>query len=80
MTLEYYIYMTNDCNLNCDYCSVLFDCKKNNIPLRPTYALADLMAFMERTQAEHPDEETRVLFFVVNLVWNTTQSASIFML
>ena len=34
--MEYFVYMTNDCNLMCEYCSVLLDCEKNKLPIKPT--------------------------------------------
>lgn len=61
--MEYYVYMTNDCNLNCAYCSVLFDCKKNNVPLKPIYKIEDLINFIKQTQSKRNDDEIRVLFF-----------------
>ena len=31
--MEYFVYMTNDCNLKCEYCSVLLDCEKTTCQL-----------------------------------------------
>lgn len=61
--MEYYVYMTNDCNLMCEYCSVLFDCKKNNVPILPSYPIKNLISFIERTQKETNDRDIRVFFF-----------------
>ena len=50
--MEYFIYMTNDCNLHCQYCSVLLDCKKANLPITPTYSSVALASFIEKVQKE----------------------------
>ena len=55
--MEYFIYMTNDCNLKCEYCSVLLDCKENNLPIKPTYSNDDLIAFIKQTQMLTGDDE-----------------------
>lgn len=61
--MEYYCYLTNDCNLNCEYCSVLFDCQKNKIPLRLSYPLEELLSFIARIQTERDDPHIRLFFF-----------------
>ena len=61
--MEYFIYMTNDCNLNCKYCSVLLDCEKNNLPIKPTYSYESLMAFIKNTQTQTNDNEVSIYFF-----------------
>lgn len=61
--MEYFIYMTNDCNLKCDYCSVLMDCEKNNLPMKPTYNYIELIEFIKNTQHQNNDEEISIYFF-----------------
>lgn len=61
--MEYFIYMTNDCNLHCEYCSVLLDCKKNNMPMQPSYSWEKLKNFVIKTQNEYQDKEANIYFF-----------------
>lgn len=61
--MEYFVYMTNDCNLKCDYCSVLLDCEKNNLPIKPTYDYESLMTFIKNTQKSIDDHEISIYFF-----------------
>jgi len=61
--MEYYLFATNDCNLNCTYCSVILDAKQNNMPMNPTYSLKDLNDFIEQTQCNSNDEEIKIVFF-----------------
>lgn len=61
--MEYFIYMTNDCNLKCDYCSVLLDCEKNNLPIKPTYSYKELISFIKDTQTLTEDNEISLYFF-----------------
>jgi len=61
--MEYFTYLTNDCNLYCQYCSVLIDCQKNNLPIKPTYTLEDYLSFIEKTQCKKNDNEIIVYFF-----------------
>ena len=60
--MEYFIYLTNDCNLKCEYCSVLLDCKENNLPIKPTYSNDDLIAFIKQTQMLTGDDEISIYF------------------
>ena len=55
--MEYYIYITNDCNMNCAYCSVLFDTAKYCVPLNPQYSFEDLERFITKTQRDYKDKE-----------------------
>lgn len=61
--MEYFVYMTNDCNLHCQYCSVLIDCKKNNIPMVPNYSNAALVSLIDQTQEKFNDQEINIYFF-----------------
>lgn len=61
--MEYFVYITNDCNLHCDYCSVLLDCQKNSIPIEPIYTIQQLGAFIANTQLQLCDNEVVVYFF-----------------
>lgn len=59
--MECFVYMTKDCNLMREYCSVLLDCEKNNLPIKPTYNLKNIMEFIKRTQAQTNDGEISIL-------------------
>lgn len=61
--MEYNIYMTNDCNLSCEYCSVMFDCKKHNIPVVPQYSHAELARFIRNTSEQFNDRKVMLFFF-----------------
>lgn len=61
--MEYFVYMTNDCNLNCRYCSVLLDYEKNNLPVKPIYNYEELMNFIRNVQKQHGDNEISIYFF-----------------
>ncbi len=61
--MEYFIYMTNDCNLHCQYCSVLLDCKKAGLPIKPAYSNVVLASFIEKVQKENLDSEVNIYFF-----------------
>lgn len=61
--MEYYVYITNDCNMNCAYCSVLFDTKKYRVPLTPQYSFADLEKFVSKTQQLFNDSIADIYFF-----------------
>lgn len=55
--------MTNDCNLHCQYCSVLLDCKKSHIPIKPTYSVLELIPFIASVQSKYNDPNVNVYFF-----------------
>ena len=61
--MEYFTYLTNDCNLHCKYCSVLIDCQKNNLPIKLDYNLEDYIAFIEETQSANNDDTIVIYFF-----------------
>ena len=61
--MEYFIYMTNNCNLCCEYCSVLLDCEESNMPLEPTYSWQKLRQFIINTQEGTFDQEAVIYFF-----------------
>lgn len=61
--MEYYVYITNDCNMNCAYCSVLFDTKKHGVPLQPQYSFMDLEHFVTMTQKNLNDDIADIYFF-----------------
>lgn len=61
--MEYYIYITNNCNMNCAYCSVLFDTEKYGIPLMPNYDFEDLEGFITNTQKKLNDNCADIYFF-----------------
>lgn len=61
--MEYFVYITNECNLNCKYCSVLLDYKTNNLPTSPSYSLWQLRDFISATQNKYDDKEAFIYFF-----------------
>ena len=61
--MEYYIYITNKCNMNCSYCSVMMNSKKSNLPESIDYSLDDLESFIDNTQSNHIDEDAIIYFF-----------------
>ena len=61
--MEYYVYITNDCNMNCKYCSVLFDTARFGIPKSPQYLLTDLERFINSTQKSLDDNVADIYFF-----------------
>lgn len=61
--MEYFIYMTNECNLHCEYCSVLLDCQKNNLPIKPVYTPESLSEFISTVQEQEKDNEINIYFF-----------------
>lgn len=61
--MEYYIFVTNDCNLNCQYCSVLLNMEKSGLPKEPIYSIDELNNFIDETQQEFSDEIADVIFF-----------------
>lgn len=61
--MEYYIYITNDCNMNCAYCSVMFDTLKYGVPMQPQYSFNDLDLFISNTQKKLNDAVADIYFF-----------------
>ncbi|MCL2311131.1 MAG: radical SAM protein [Firmicutes bacterium] len=61
--MEYYIYITNDCNMDCSYCSVLFDTNKFGIPKTPQYSFDELEKFISLTQEQLNDKVADIYFF-----------------
>lgn len=61
--MEYYIFATNDCNLKCQYCSVLLEASEKNIPLEPVYSLDALNKFIYNTQVQFHDTHAELVFF-----------------
>ena len=55
--------MTNDCNLHCEYCSVLIDCNKLGMPIDPLYSLKQLKEFIIQTQKDQNSDEACICFF-----------------
>lgn len=61
--MEYFVYMTNDCNLHCKYCSVLLDCEKNDLPIKPIYTHKELLEFIKTVQRSTNESEVSIYFF-----------------
>ena len=61
--MEYFVYVTNDCNLHCKYCSVLLDCEKNDLPVKPIYTNKELIEFIKGVQRSTNESEVSIYFF-----------------
>lgn len=61
--MEYYVYITNECNMNCKYCSVLFDTQKYGVPIKPQYSFTELEHFVSMTQKDLNDDVADIYFF-----------------
>lgn len=61
--MEYFTYLTNECNLHCAYCSVLLDCQQSNLPIRPTYSIDNYLRFIDTIQFKLDDNEINIYFF-----------------
>lgn len=61
--MEYYIYITNKCNLNCSYCSVMLEQNSRQLPDKPIYKLEDLKHFIGTIQIARPNDVARLYFF-----------------
>jgi len=57
------VYISNECNLGCSYCSVLFDTSRHGIPLAPTYSFEELESFITKTQHQLNDSVADIYFF-----------------
>ena len=61
--MEYYIYVTNKCNLNCSYCSVMLENNSRHLPDKLEYKLKDLRSFVDTIQNTRPHDTARIYFF-----------------
>lgn len=62
--MEYYIYVTNDCNMNCSYCSVMMKQNEVSIPTNISYSLDKLKSFIHKTQsARFPLDQHAIIYF-----------------
>ena len=61
--MEYYLFVSNDCNLNCRYCSVLLDTKTAGIPSKPVYSISKLNKFIDTLQTKQNDRVADIVFF-----------------
>jgi len=61
--MEFYIYITNDCNLNCSYCSVLLNKEKMAKPQSIQYSLDNLRKFVDDEQKRNNDKYATICFF-----------------
>ncbi len=61
--MEYYIYITNACNMGCSYCSVLIDTVKHGIPIKPSYSFDELKEFIDNTQLKLNENVADIYFF-----------------
>lgn len=61
--MEYYIFISNNCNLNCSYCSVLLKKETRNIPIEPVFSVEELNNFIDQTQRNNHDKIADIIFF-----------------
>ena len=61
--MEFFIFISNECNLNCEYCSILVNTKTNDLPVSPIYSLSDLTSFIRSTQVMYNQHELDIIFF-----------------
>lgn len=61
--MEYYIFVSNDCNLNCSYCSVLLNLETESMPKEPVYSFEQLNLFIQATQNKYEDPVADIIFF-----------------
>lgn len=59
--MEYFIFITNQCNLNCEYCSVAID--KNDRPKTPTYSPEELHHFINAEEIKYNQSDVSLYFF-----------------
>ena len=64
--MEYYIFISNDCNLNCSYCSILLKKEKGNIPQEPAFSVEELNNFIDKTQRKYNDKTADIVFLAAN--------------
>lgn len=61
--MEYYIFVTNDCNLNCKYCSILLNKENSKMPKEPVYSITELNKFIALNQERLSDNNADIIFF-----------------
>lgn len=61
--MEFYIYLTNQCNLNCDYCSVISNTIKTAYPKNPIYSNENLLQFVLEVLEGEPSRDICIYFF-----------------
>lgn len=63
MRIEYFIFVSNDCNLGCSYCSVLTNIALQKFPKEPDYKLDALVTFISNQQTLTNSNSFDVYFF-----------------
>ena len=61
--MEYYLFVSNECNLNCEYCSIMVDAKSNDLPVSPIYSPSELNSFIRATQIKQNEKNVDIVFF-----------------
>ncbi len=61
--MEYYVFVSNDCNLNCSYCSILVKSVEIGLPNKPAYTVEKLYSLIYRHQKINNDQIAHIIFF-----------------
>ena len=61
--MEYVLFITNKCNLDCHYCYFLNDLSRVQYPPKPIYKLHELRSFIYNTQRIYNDSIVDIFFF-----------------
>jgi len=61
--MEYYIFVSNKCNLNCNYCSIMVEAERYNLPVSPVYSYNELNKFIRMTQTKYNQQDIDIIFF-----------------
>lgn len=63
MRMEYYVYITNRCNMNCSYCTVMMDTNKTPIPNEISYSLHSLKRFVDSVQLSRKTSDNNAVIY-----------------
>lgn len=60
--MEYYIFVTDDDNLYCEYCNVLVNPNQNILEGLPNYKLENILNYIEKKQEKYNEERVDIIF------------------
>jgi radical SAM protein with 4Fe4S-binding SPASM domain len=63
MRIEYFIFVSNNCNLGCSYCSVLSNFSLQKFPKEPNYKIDELLSFISNQQNLNNSKNFDIYFF-----------------